>query len=626
MSHIHSVPRRAARFGVAGLVAVAAAALAVLLLVPAANAAFSLGKCQGTSIIGEGASFQKEAHELFNEHFGPDYCVGTGGEGLNVTYKPEGSGAGIKAMELREKPARFGATDDPPTPTQIALMNSGGKEEAGKVVADGVEGNEGEVHVIPLAVGAVAPLINLPDNCDAELLEDEFRTVSKAAVTETAAKKGLLRIRIPKATFEKIWAFETGFKKWSEAFPELNADADCQKPIIRVVRFDQSGTTFAFKSYLNAINPSRGWLTTYATGANETKEWPGAEYGSGAKCSGTPAPGKAEDSVDQLTSGCANGNGKLVPVLKETDGSIGYSDLATARSLGVLVDPTKTTEAPTTPYWTQVQNGVGNFTEPTFSPTGYQTTGARGSNCKTVEFKGIPSGEKATFEDWSQARGVDSKVGFGICTLTYGLVFDDNAAAYGASTGEESKARTVKDYWENIVSPSIQGQLFGRDYAELPNSIVEISRQGVEEIGWNKAGDGKNEEEKTQEKPAEKPATTAPVVTPVNSRFTLSRTAISSKKGSATLSVSLPGAGKLDVLGTAKVGKKTVKVGHVALNAGQAGNYQVTLKPSGAAKQALQKAGKLQVKLTLTFTPVGGTASTSTKSVMLKLARKAGKN
>ena len=37
--------------------------------------------------------------------------------------------------------------------------------------------------------------------------------------------------------------------------------------------------------------------------------------------------------------------------------------------------------------------------------------------------------------------------------MTYGLVFDDNSAVWGGSAGgEESKARTVKDYWENIVS------------------------------------------------------------------------------------------------------------------------------------------------------------------------------
>lgn len=619
MSHIHSAPVGRARGTAVGLVAIAAAALAALCLAPAANASFALGKCQGTNIIGEGSSFQKEAQELFNEHFGPDYCVGTGGEGLSVTYKPEGSGQGIKAMELRERPARFGGTDDPPIPAQVAIINSGGKEEGGKVVADTDPSDDAQMHLIPVAVGAVAPLVNLPDNCNPELLENEFRTVSKAEIEATPAKKGLLRIRIPKTVFEKIWGFETGFKKWSEAFPELNADADCQKPIVRVVRFDQSGTSFAFKSYLNAINPGRGWLTTYATGPNETKEWPGAEYGTGGQCGATAAPGKAADTTDQLTSGCGNGNGKLVPVLQATDGSIGYSDLATARSLGATVNPAGA-EAPTTPYWTQVQNGSGAFTEPTFSATGYQTGGPRGSNCKTVEFTGIPSGAHPTLEDWSKASGVNSNVGFGICTLTYAMLFDDDAAAYGASGAEEAKARTVKDYWENIVGLGIQGQLFGRDYAALPESLREVAQAGVDEIGWNKAGD-KSKEEETK-KPTTTAPTAPPAVTPISNKITLGRSTVSSKTGSATLSLTLPGAGTLDVLGTAKVGKKKVKVGHLVLNASKAGSYKVTLKPSGAAKQALQKAGKLAVTVTLTFTPSGGTANTTTQHVTLKLAKK----
>ncbi|HEX3173830.1 MAG TPA: substrate-binding domain-containing protein [Solirubrobacterales bacterium] len=608
----------------AGLVAIAVAALAAIVMAPAAQAEFSLAKCEGTNITGEGASFQKEAQELFNEHFGPDYCFGTGGEGLSVTYKPEGSGAGIKAAQLRERPARFGATDDPPTPAQVAIMNSGGKEEAGKVVADTDPNDDAKVHVVPIAVGAVAPLVNLPEGCNVELLKDEYRTVSKAEIEATPAKKGLLRIRMPKTVFEKVWGFEAGFQTWDTAFPELAADSDCQKPIIRVVRFDQSGTTFAFKSYLNAINPSRNWLTTYATGANETKEWPGAEYGSGGQCGGTAAPGKGADATDHLTSGCANGNGKLVPVLQATDGSIGYSDLATARSLGVLVNPAGV-EAPTTPYWTQVQNGEGNFTEPTFSATGYQTAGARGSNCKSVTFTGIPSGEHATFEDWSKASGVNSPQGFGICTLTYALLFDDNAAAYGASGAEEAKARTAKDYFANVVGVGMQGQLFGRDYAALPESIRQIAQTGVNEIGWNKANEKGNEPEETPKGGEEKTTPTPPPpVAPPSNDITLGRTTVSSKTGSASLSVNLPAAGKLDVLGTARVGKKKIKVGHLVLTAAGPGNYKVTLKPNGAAKQALRKAGKLAVTLTLTFTPDGGAASTKTQSVMLKLAVKKG--
>ncbi len=92
-----------------------------------------------------------------------------------------------------------------------------------------------------------------------------------------------------------------------------------------------------------------------------------------------------------------------------------------------------------------------------------------------------------------------------------------------------------------------------------------------------------------------------------------------------TFTVKLPGAGKLGVLGTTKVGKKTVKVGNVTLTVGKAGTYSVTLKPTGAAKQMLSEDGSLKVNLTFTFSPVGGAAKSTSSAVMLKLTQKRGK-
>ena len=69
----------------------------------------------------------------------------------------------------------------------------------------------------------------------------------------------MIRVRFTKAQLEAIWA--QGRRPpttWDEVFPALAADADCDKPIIRVVRFDDSGTTFAFKDYLNTIDGGRG--------------------------------------------------------------------------------------------------------------------------------------------------------------------------------------------------------------------------------------------------------------------------------------------------------------------------------------------------------------------------------
>ena len=403
MSQIQRAPRRRGRARVAGLLVLATTALATLGPASPASADFTTGKCSGPNIEGNGASFAKTAQEVFNINFKSIYCAGTPGQGtINASYNADGSGEGIKTMELRVRPSRFAGSDDPPTPAQVALMNSGAKE-AGGVVDDGVSGNEGKVHVFPIAVGAVAPLVNFPEGCDPEQLGAEFRTVSAAEIAGTPAKKALLRVRFPKAKYEKVWAgLENA--KWSTAFPELAGDVDCEVPIVRVVRFDASGTTFAFKDYLRTIEPARGWTTTYESGtSNGNREWPGAEFGTGGQCGGTAAPGKQADNVDFLTSNCEKGAGKLVEKLIATDGSIGYADVATARNASpTLAINAGAASASTAPYWTQVQNGSGAFTEPTADETnGYRTTaaanpGQKGANCTATTFNNTPASRSAT--------------------------------------------------------------------------------------------------------------------------------------------------------------------------------------------------------------------------------------
>ncbi len=648
MSDTTSAPKRGARAVRAGLLATALAALTAFGFAPQAGADFTSSKCAGTNLDGNGASFAKGAQEVFNFNFKNFYC---GGSGLNVAYNANGSGAGILTMQLRNNASRFAGTDDPPTPAQVALMNSGGVEVAGKVEADTNPSNDGKVHVIPIAAGAIAPLVNFPEGCSPEPLADKYRTVSAAAVAGDAKLKGILRVRITKVKYAKLWAGEEN-AKWSEAFPELGSQAGaCDKPVIRVVRFDKSGTTFGFKDYLRTIEPSRGWTTTFETGANGNREWPNAEFGfpasgeeksqCGAKIS-APGGKQTNDSIDFLTSACANGAGELVKKLTETDGSIGYADIATARnaSTSLAVNASLST-APTTAYWSQVQNGtiaVGSaeegegkgFTEPTFDEAnGFRTTAAgnptqKGANCLSSSiFQNTPAN---SFGDWSKTSGVNASTGYGICTLTYALVFDDNGAVFTNSPEEEGKARTLKDYVESIVGGA-QSQLFAADYAPLPAPLLTLAQGAVAEIGFNKAGGGGGGGGGS--------TTTTPggntgggggggtVI--ISNQFSIPKKTISSKTGSVTFSVKLPGAGKLGVLGTAKSGKKTIKVGNVTLTAGKAGTYSVTLKPTGVARQLLSKNGSLKVNLTFTFSPTGGVAKTTTSSVTLKLTPKRGK-
>ena len=158
-------------------------------------------------------------------------------------------------MKVRNDTPRFGQSDEPPIPLEVEQMNAG---TTGNPAEDADHTDDGKIHVVPAAVGTVAPLVNFPNSCDAKLLGPEFRTVTAAEITATPAKEALLRVRFPKELFEKVWAGEASVNTWVEAFPELATDADCNVPIIRVVRFDESGTSFAFKDELNALNPGRG--------------------------------------------------------------------------------------------------------------------------------------------------------------------------------------------------------------------------------------------------------------------------------------------------------------------------------------------------------------------------------
>ncbi|MGH2974358.1 MAG: hypothetical protein ACRDLL_05750 [Solirubrobacterales bacterium] len=101
-----------------------------------------------------------------------------------------------------------------------------------------------------------------------------------------------------------------------------------------------------------------------------------------------------------------------------------------------------------------------------------------------------------------------------------------------------------------------------------------------------------------------------PPLTPPSSAFSVRGGAV--KAGKASLSVDVPGAGAIAVSG------KQVKA--VRMSATRPGPVTLALKLTAAAKRALGKARrhKLAVKLTITFQPLGGSASTTHKTIVFR--------
>lgn len=664
MSRTLSAPRWGIGAVLAGALALALMALQAFGPTPPATAAFTTGVCAGDNIVGRGASFARDAHQVFNGYFKLTFCAGTPGAGkINVTYEAQGSGAGRLSVKVRNGAPRFGMTDEPPVPSEINEMNQGVEVVGGSNVIDSNPDNDGLIHVVPAAVGAVAPLVNFPNGCDPTTLNDESRTdegnEAMGGSPGSEFSRGLTRVRFSKDEFEKVWAKDATHDNWVEVFPELAGDTDCDKPIIRVVRFDESGTSFAFKDNLNAINGGRGWLTTFGSqGTGGTRRWPGfgADGGFGPRedcpkvvvggvevfpsgpgkdsvLPGGKSPGEGVAGPGQLTSACFNGNQGIVEKMVQTDGSVGYSDISTARrnSPSYAVTPRASSAAAfdNDIYWTQLPSGpgAGVFEEPTADADGFRSDGNEGSNCQSAVFTNAGNPLPSTLEDWSKVSGVNSAGAYAVCTLTYGLVFDDNADVWGNTPGEESKAATVLDYWESSLTPNAQAQLFTRDYSPLPAPILQLAQEGIEQVDWAKGegggpGPGPGPGPGGSGSGGGGGAALAPSPAPASNLFSLPKKSISSKTGGATVSAKLPGPGQLEMVGTAKVGKKQINVGRTVLKAGKAGTFSLQLKPSAAALRQLRKKGSLRVSLTLTFTPTGGEAKTTTTSVTLKLAKK----
>jgi hypothetical protein len=95
----------------------------------------------------------------------------------------------------------------------------------------------------------------------------------------------------------------------------------------------------------------------------------------------------------------------------------------------------------------------------------------------------------------------------------------------------------------------------------------------------------------------------------IPNQFTFGKVKKNRKKGTATLPVKVPGAGVLRLLKGSVSGKTDRPTREKTVF--------FTIKARGKAKRKLNRKGRLKVKLTVSFKPVGGTELTKTKTITL---------
>ena len=105
------------------------------------------------------------------------------------------------------------------------------------------------------------------------------------------------------------------------------------------------------------------------------------------------------------------------------------------------------------------------------------------------------------------------------------------------------------------------------------------------------------------------------VFAPTNS-FTLGKAKLNKKKGTATLTATVPNPGELTASGKGVKASGAAQTSK-AVNAGQA---KLTIRAKGKKKATLNETGKVKLSVAITYTPTGG--DPSTQSIKVKLKKK----
>jgi hypothetical protein len=121
---------------------------------------------------------------------------------------------------------------------------------------------------------------------------------------------------------------------------------------------------------------------------------------------------------------------------------------------------------------------------------------------------------------------------------------------------------------------------------------------------------------------------TTPDLTTANgcpsNEFTIGNKKRNKKKGTATIAVTVPGAGTLTLKGNGLKKQRPSRAANARATkpVGAAGTLKLKVVPKGKTKKKLKKKGKAKVKPKITYTPTGGLANTKTTKVKLKKKRK----
>jgi len=411
-------------------------------------------QCSGTKATQLGTSLQEPIASVWINQFGggdttsPLSCAA---QHVELNYETLPSSEVLQELGsvngIRNPAVKLGGSEEPPSISQWLNIDLGSKPFSGS----------GLIRQIPVAIAAVTPIVNFPEECSIP---------AKEATTDG-------RFTVTNAQLEKVFAGEIA--TWGQLLPGME-ESCASIPIERIVPEGSEGTTYVFKQWLNTVAPSAGWP--------ESSTMPNASW---------PNDGGATATV--RSTGGDFGEAKLVA---RTSGSIGFASLARARffEFGHFSPENPDYNSNNKMFWLSLENGSGQRVEPTRDPNS-GADNVRGSNCDNPRFNVTPSGYDTTATPiWRSVSAAGSKTGWPICTLVYDLAWDDAAPVYGNTNEVEGEQRTVKDYLAYVLGGAGQEEAEKADFSALPAAFLADAKDGQSRVGWNKFPGSKEEEEK----------------------------------------------------------------------------------------------------------------------------------
>jgi len=318
----------------------------------------SLAGADTTVLNGAGATFP---YPIYSKWFSEYRTVNAG---VEINYQSIGSGGGIKQITART--VDFGASDGPMTAKQVFAV-------------------DGKILHIPMVLGGVVPVFNLPGIAELRLTGDVIADIFLGKITS-----------------------------WNDAAIQ-NANPGVKLPALAITvvhRSDGSGTSFCFTDYLSKV--SKAWKKK--VGSATAVNWPA---GLGAK-----------------------GNEGVTGLVKQTAGSIGYTELtyATQNSLS----------------YASVQNKAGNFVKADVDSVSAAAAGAE-----------MPKDFRVSI---TNAAGGNA---YPISTFTWILVYESNTGG---------KGKILRDVLKWALT---EGQPMARElgYSPLPEVVKAMVLKAVEKIG-----------------------------------------------------------------------------------------------------------------------------------------------